>query len=86
MGPISSDPGVSDALASAVSRELIEFLEPTVRFETLLPDPLEPVAVQMGTAVEEIIIEETDEFFHGNLFDELWLGLNETAIQLWSAS
>jgi hypothetical protein len=44
VGPVSSDPVVSDALASAVSRELIEFLEPTVPFENLLPDALESVA------------------------------------------
>ena len=78
VGPISSDPMVSDALASAVSKELVDFLEPTTSFENLLPDLLEPLAVELGTAVEEIIVEETDNFFHSDRFDDLWLGLNET--------
>ena len=79
VGPISGDPLVSDALSSAVSWELIEFLDPTVRLQSLLPDLLDPLAVEIGTSVDELIIGETDEFFHSDLFDELWLGLNETA-------
>ena len=77
VGPISSDPVVSGALSDAVSIELIEILDPTVRLQKLLPDQLDPVAVQMGTAIEEIIVEKTEEFFQSELFDELWLGLNE---------
>jgi hypothetical protein len=77
VGPISSDPVVSDALSDVVSRELIEFLDPTVRLQKLLPDQLDRVAVEMGTAIEGIIVDETEKFFESELFDELWLGLNE---------
>ena len=43
VGPLSSDPLVSDALAGAVSRELIEFLEPTSNSRIGSSNPLRAI-------------------------------------------
>ena len=79
IGPVGTDPVVTEALAEVTAREINEFLDPVARFTNLLPDALDPLGVIFGEAIENAVVEETGEFFESELYDDLWLGLNETA-------
>ena len=79
VGPIGTDPIVTDALSEAVSDALIEWAMPTERLENILPDFLDPVAVEVGAEIETFIVEETTTFFESDLYEDLWFGINETA-------
>lgn len=77
VGPIGTDPVVTDAFAEAVSAELIEYLAVRDRLTGVLPDRLDPLGELVGSAADAIIIEETASFFASDRYEELWLGLNE---------
>lgn len=79
VGPIGTDPVVTDALADYTAAELNALLDPTGRLTTLVPPVLTPLAELVGGAIENVIAEETLAFFESDLYDDLWNGLNRTA-------
>lgn len=79
VGPIGTDPVVTDALSEYATGEITEFLDPTARLTEFFPDALAPLAEVIGAAVEQAIAEETAEFFTSDRYAELWNGLNQTA-------
>lgn len=79
VGPIGTDPVVTDALADYTAAELNALLDPTGRLTALVPPVLTPLAELVGGAIENVIAEETLAFFESDLYDDLWNGLNRTA-------
>jgi hypothetical protein len=79
VGPIGTDPVVTEALADYTAGQLNEFLDPTGRLTSILPERLAPLGALAGGAIENIINQDTAEFFQSELYDNLWNGLNETA-------
>lgn len=79
VGPIGTDPVVTDALAETAAMEINEFLDPVGRLTGRLPDRLDPLGEIVGGAIENMVVEETAAFFASDRYAELWLGLNETA-------
>jgi hypothetical protein len=78
VGPIGNDPVVQEALASVVSTELIDLIRPGSRLVAILPDVLGPIGELLGAGIEELIREETAEFFASEAYEDFWIGLNTT--------
>lgn len=79
IGPIGTDPIVTEALADRVSVAIIDWLDAEERLSTLLPMPLAPLSSLIGTQIDEFVEDETLEFFQSDLYTEVWYGLNRTA-------
>ncbi len=77
--PLATDPVVTGAVADVVSQELIEFLEPSSRLEALLPDRLAPLADRAGDAIENLVVEETNDLLASERFGDIWLEINARA-------
>jgi len=78
VGPIGTDPVVQEALASVVSTELIDLIRPGSRLVAIFPDVLDPIGELLGARIEELISEETAEFFASKAYADFWVGLNTT--------
>ena len=78
VGPIGTDPVVQEALASVVSTELIDLIRPGSRLVAIFPDVLDPIGELLGARIEELIREETAEFFASKAYADFWVGLNTT--------
>jgi hypothetical protein len=79
VGPVGTDPVVTEALADYTAEQLSDSLDPTAKLVGFLPDPLAPLGEMAGGAVENVIYEETTAFFESDLYADLWNGLNRTA-------
>lgn len=79
VGPVGTDPVVTEALADYTAGQLIDFLDPTTRLTGLLPDALAPLGEMAGGAIENVIQDETQSFFESDFYRDFWNGLNRTA-------
>lgn len=79
VGPIGTDEVVTDALTDKVSAELIDWIDAQNRLEELLPPRLAPVAGLLAPLVNDLIVEETGDFFESEFYGNAWLEVNETA-------
>lgn len=79
VGPIGTSEPVTDALGERFSNALIEWIDAEERLVALLPPLLAPVAEPIADRVDQLIVDETTQFFESDFYEEAWLTVNRTA-------
>lgn len=77
VGPVGTDEVVTGALADRASQELIDWVDAENRLEDLLPPLLSPLAGLIAPYVDDAIVTESQEFFESDLYEDLWVEVNE---------
>ncbi len=77
VSPIGTDEVVTDALSEIVATELIAWIDAENRMGSLVPPALAPLAGLMAPWVNDLILEETEDFFDSELYGSAWTTINE---------
>lgn len=79
VGPIGTSEPVTDVLSDRFSVALIEWIDAEERLGDLLPPLLAPVATPIAERMNELIVQETEQFFESDFYASAWLKLNRSA-------
>lgn len=81
VGEIGTTDEVEEAFARVIAREINDWISPSERLVNLLPDLLDPLGELIGARIEALVEEETSAFFAGEVYEDIWYGLNRSAHQ-----
>ncbi len=76
VGPVADDPAVQQALATYLTKQLTEAIEPERILDNTLPERAQSLSAPLSTAVEQFIYDVTLKVIQSDQFQQLWAAVN----------
>ena len=73
-GPLVDDPDVQEVLATRLTAEVMQLVDPKALFEQVLPDRGDLLAVPLANAVEGFVGDRVQDVVASQAFAQIWVG------------